>query len=140
MTDRPDPAQLAEAIKGLTDDQLETEINNLGADTVLTQIFEGMEDAFLPEKAQGVTSTIQYDIKTNGDTKSWTVEIMDGKCVTSEGPADNPRITLGIGLVDFVKLIFGHSQGPQLFMSGKLKLQGDMMFAMQMQTFFDRPA
>jgi putative sterol carrier protein len=36
-------------------------------------------------------------------------------------------------------LILGQADGTQLFMSGKMKLQGDMMFAMQMQGFFDRP-
>jgi putative sterol carrier protein len=34
--------------------------------------------------------------------------------------------------------VLGQAEGSQLFMGGKLKLQGDMMFAMQMQTFFDR--
>ena len=99
-----------------------------------------MQDAFLSEKAQGVNSTIQYDIATGGGTKTWSVKFENGTCTTSEGPASDPRLTLNIGLVDFVRLILGQADGTQLFMSGKMKLQGDMMFAMQMQNFFDRPA
>jgi putative sterol carrier protein len=45
---------------------------------------------------------------------------------------------MALGLVDFIRLIFNQAQGPQLFMSGKLKLQGDMMWAMQMQNYFER--
>ncbi len=135
-----DPAQLGELIKDMSDDELKQQIANLGEDEVLKNIFSGMEDAFRPEKAQGVTATLQYDIDTDGGTKQWTVKIADGTCTTSEGPADDPRLTLKIGLTDFVRLIFQQADGTQLFMSGKLKLQGDMMFAMQMQGFFERPA
>ena len=142
MADQPqvDPAQLAELIKGLSDDDLKKQISDLGEDEVLKNIFQGMQEAFKPEKAQGVNSTIQYDVETDAGVKSWSAKIEDGTCVTSEGPASDPRLTLKVGLVDFIRLIFGQADGTQLFMSGKMKLQGDMMFAMQMQGFFDRPA
>jgi putative sterol carrier protein len=135
-----DPAQLAELVKGLSDEELKKQISDLGEEEVLKNIFQGMQDAFLPEKAQGVSSTIQYDIDTDGGTKTWAVKFENGTCTTSEGPASDPRLTLKVGLVDFVRLILGQADGTQLFMSGKMKLQGDMMFAMQMQGFFDRPA
>ena len=135
-----DPAQLAELVKGLSDEELKKQISDLGEDEVLKNIFQGMQEAFIPEKAQGVNSTIQYDVATDAGTKSWSAKIENGTCVTSEGPAPDPRLTLQVSLVDFIRLIFGQADGTQLFMSGKMKLQGDMMFAMQMQGFFDRPA
>ena len=134
-----DPAQLAELIKGLSDEELKKQISDLGIDEVLKNIFDGMQEAFKPEKAQGVNSTIQYDVETEAGTKTWNAKIENGTCVTSEGPAPDPRLTLKVDLVDFIRLIFGQADGTQLFMSGKMKLQGDMMFAMQMQGFFDRP-
>lgn len=135
-----DPAQLAELVKGLSDEELKKQVTDLGEDEVLKNIFQGMQEAFLPEKAQGVTSTIQYDIVTDDGVKTWSAKIENGTCVTSEGAAPDPRITLNIALVDFIRLILGQADGTQLFMSGKLKIQGDMMFAMQMQGFFDRPS
>ena len=135
-----DPAQLAELVKGLSDEELKEQISNLGEDEVLKNIFAGMQEAFRADKAQGVNSTLQYDIETSSGTKQWSVAVENGTCTTSEGPATDPRLTLKVALVDFVRLILGQADGTQLFMSGKLKLEGDMMFAMQMQTFFDRPA
>jgi putative sterol carrier protein len=135
-----DPQQLAEVIKTLSDEELAEQIKNMGVDVTLKAIFDGMQEAFNPQKAAGVTSTLQYDIDTDEGTKQWAVVIADGKCATSEGAADDPRLTLQLGLTDFVRLIFGQADGTQLFMSGKLKLKGDMMFAMQMQGFFDQPA
>ncbi|HEV2755631.1 MAG TPA: SCP2 sterol-binding domain-containing protein [Actinomycetota bacterium] len=138
MADTPDPAVLAEAIKDLDDEALAEQIRSIGVDSALGAIFSGMEEAFVPERAAGVESTIQYDIATDEGTKTWSVSFAGGKCTTSEGAATNPRLTLQIGIVDFIRLIFGQAQGPQLFMTGKIKLQGDMMFAMQMQGFFKR--
>lgn len=138
MADTPDPAVLAEAIKDLDDEALTEQVRGIGTDEVLRAIFSGMEEAFVPERAQGVDSTIQYDISTEEGTRTWSVSFAGGKCTTSEGAATNPRLTLQIGLIDFIRLIFGQAQGPQLFMTGKIKLQGDMMFAMQMQGFFKR--
>ena len=135
-----DPAQLAEVVKEMSDEELTEQIKNLGTDEVLKGIFDGMQQAFNAEKAGGTEATLQYDIDTGDGQKQWTVEIANGACTTSEAPATDPRLTLELGLVDFIRLIFGQAQGQQLFMSGKLKLKGDMMFAMQMQTFFDRPA
>ncbi|MDQ3981935.1 MAG: SCP2 sterol-binding domain-containing protein [Actinomycetota bacterium] len=138
MSDTPDPAVLAEAIKDLDDEALAEQVRSIGVDEVLQAIFKGMEEAFVPERAAGVDSTIQYDISTEDGTKTWSVSFAGGKCTTSEGAAESPRLTLQIGIVDFIRLIFGQAQGPQLFMTGKIKLQGDMMFAMQMQGFFKR--
>ena len=137
---QPSPEELAELVKGLSDEELRESIKNLGIDEVVRNIFEQMPASFLPEKAAGVNSTIQYNLDTEDGAKTWTVAFADGTCTTSEGPASDPRLTLNLDLIDFVRLIFNQAEGTQLFMSGKLKLQGDMMFAMQMQGFFARPA
>jgi putative sterol carrier protein len=133
-----DPAAVAEAMKGLSDEELIKQVEERGVDTSLKQIFDGMQQAFNPDKAAGVNAVIQYDVAVSGETKSWSVNIADGKCVTSEGASENPRLTLQTNLPDFMRLIFNQADGTQLFMSGKLKLKGDMMFAMQMQNFFER--
>jgi len=133
-----DPAQLAEAVKGMSDEELATTVKNMGVDETLKNIFEGMRDSFKPEAAKDVNATVQYDIDTGEGVKQWSVTFADGSCAVAEGPTDSPRLTLAIGLVDFIRLIFNQAQGPQLFMSGKMKLQGDMMWAMQMQNYFER--
>jgi putative sterol carrier protein len=133
-----DPAQLAEAVKGMSDEELATTLTNLGTDEVLRNIFEGMRDSFNPESAKDVSATVQYDVTTDDGVKQWSVNFDNGTCTVTEGPSDSPRLTMALGLVDFIRLIFNQAQGPQLFMSGKLKLQGDMMWAMQMQNYFER--
>ena len=138
MADQPDPAQLAEAIKDMSDEDLAVVLKDMGSDDTLRSIFEGMRDSFKPEAAKDVNATVQYDIDTDEGVKNWSVTFADGTCSVSDSPTTDPRLTIAIGLVDFVRLIFNQVQGPQLFMSGKMKLQGDMMWAMQMQNYFER--
>jgi putative sterol carrier protein len=133
-----DPAQLAEAVKGMSDEELASTIKEMGTDETLKNIFEGMRDSFKPEAAGDVSATVQYDVATDDGVKQWSVNFDNGTCTVNEGPTDSPRLTMSLPLVEFIRLIFNQAQGPQLFMSGKLKLQGDMMWAMQMQNYFER--
>ena len=59
--------------------------------------------------------------------------------VSAASPADSPKVTLTTYVVSFGKLMAGKAQGPQLYMTGKLKIQGDLMLAQRATTFF-RPA
>jgi putative sterol carrier protein len=69
--------------------------------------------------------------------KSFHIDIADGSCSSAIGAAESPRVTLGFELPNFIKFIAGKLDGMQAFMGGQLKLTGDMMYAQQMQTFFD---
>ena len=133
-----DPAQLAEAVKGMSDEELASTIKEMGVDETLKNIFEGMRDSFKPEAAGDVSATVQYDVATDEGVKQWSVNFDNGTCTVNDGPTDSPRLTMSLPLVEFIRLIFNQAQGPQLFMSGKLKVQGDMMWAMQMQNYFER--
>ncbi len=49
-----------------------------------------------------------------------------------------PRVALTLAAPDFLRLITGKLNGVNAFMSGKLKLKGDMMLAQTMQGWFDQ--
>ena len=66
--------------------------------------------------------------------------VRDGKCEVSEDLASEPRVTLKVEPVPFLKLISGQASGPELFMSGKLKIEGDLMYAPQIASLFRIPA
>ncbi|MGH2981734.1 MAG: SCP2 sterol-binding domain-containing protein, partial [Solirubrobacterales bacterium] len=53
--------------------------------------------------------------------------------------SEEPRVTLKIEPVAFLKLITNQKSGPELFMTGKLKLEGDLMFAPQIASLFRIP-
>ncbi|HZD69836.1 MAG TPA: SCP2 sterol-binding domain-containing protein [Actinomycetes bacterium] len=111
-----------------------------GVDEFLHQVFAGMQRSFNPSKAGDQQATIQYEIGVPDGTRSYAMRIGDGRCEIERGSAESPRVTIRVGLVDFLRLITGKANGVQLFMTGKLKVSGDLFFAQSYQAWFDRPA
>ena len=139
MSDAGNPADvLTELVQGKSDDELSALATDLGVDALLGQVFEGMQQAFAPDRAAGVEATVQWDITAVDGVHSWRVAVADGTCTVASGPADSPRVTLGLSLPDFLRFIAGEVDGMQAFMSGKLRISGDLMFAQTMQSWFAR--
>lgn len=133
------PEQFASLVGSATDEQIESTVRGVGTERVLDRIFQGMQERFLPERAQGVDAVIQWVVTDEGQDHPYTATIGDGACRIERGRADSPRVTLTAPLAAFAKLVTGKAQGPALFMTGKLKVSGDLMFAQQVNGFFDRP-
>ena len=102
---------------------------------IVKMIFAGMAGSFQPDKAAGVNTVIQYDITGEGGGK-WNVVIANGACAVNEGTHAAPKLTLTIDAQDWIDMITGKLDGQKAFMSGKLKLKGDMAMAMKMGKFF----
>jgi len=83
-------------------------------------------------KIQGMTAVYQFDL-TGDDGGQWNVALADGKATFGQGQAENPNITITMASGDFVDLATGKLDGTMAFMSGKLKIKGDMGLAMKLQ-------
>jgi putative sterol carrier protein len=90
---------------------------------------------FLPEKAVGVNAIIQFDLSGDNGGLYW-LRVADGKCESGEGQAVDPKMTLKAAADDYYSVVSGAMNPMQAFMSGKLKIQGDMSLAMKLQTMF----
>jgi len=97
------------------------------------EIFAEMPKNLNADAAKGMNSTIQFNL--SGDN----VAIKDGTCQVQEGTASSPNMTLSMSAQDYVNMIMGKLNGQMAFMSGKLKISGDMGLAMKMQSLFKRP-
>jgi putative sterol carrier protein len=97
--------------------------------------FAAMPGRFRPDKASGTSATIQYDISGDGGG-TWHAVIKDGTCTVNPGAATNPNLTLQIAAQDWLDMLSGKQSGQMLFMSGKLKVKGDMGLAMKLGSMF----
>ena len=99
------------------------------------ETFEAMPGRFRPDRAQGVTAVIQYDITgTGGGT--YHVEIENGACTLREGPAPSPHLTLAMAAPDWLDMLGGKLNGQMAFMSGRLKHKGDMSLLLRLPSMF----
>ncbi len=131
-----DEHSLKALIEGKTDDEINEGIDLVGVDKALAAAFEGMKKVFDPKMADGQSVVLQYIIDSNDGEKFWVVTVKDGVCTVEEGEDDNPRATLELVLPDFFRILAGLVEPMMLFMSSKLRLQGDMMFAQTTQSWF----
>lgn len=134
MADDP-RAMLQEAVKGKSDDEILGFAKSLGGvEQTLEMTFEGMKAALKPEAAQDCV--IGYSLTEGGNTHDYAVIIKDKQASWEKRVPNDARVTLGMSVPDYLRLISGELDGMQAFMQGKLKLTGDMMFAQQIQTMF----
>lgn len=101
----------------------------------IKEVFDQMGGRFRPDKATGTNAVIQYDISGEGGG-TWHAVIKDGACTVQEGPGTNPTLTLSMAAPDWLDMVSGKQSGQMLFMSGKLKLKGDMGLAMKLGSMF----
>jgi len=99
------------------------------------ETFDGMAGRFRADKAAGVNATIQYDI-TGDHGGTWHAVIKDGKCTVSPGGASSPTLTVSMSSQDWLDMVGGKLKGETAFMTGKLKLKGDMGLAMKIGGMF----
>jgi putative sterol carrier protein len=102
-------------------------------------IFDAMPQNLNADAAKGMNAVIQFNLTGDGGG-NYYVTIKDGTCTVSEGTAPSPNMTMTMAAQDYVDMISGKLNGQMAFMSGKLKIAGDMGLAMKMQSLFKRPA
>lgn len=99
------------------------------------ETFDLMPGRFRPDKAQGVSAVVQYEITGEGGG-SWYATIKEGACTVTPGSAPSPTLTLTMSAQDWLDMLAGKLSGQMAFMSGKLKLKGDMGLAMKLASLF----
>jgi putative sterol carrier protein len=88
--------------------------------------------AFDADAAAGADNTFQF----NTSQPAYAV-IKDGVCTVTEGTTPSPDVTITMEDDDLIALMKGELNGMTAFMTGKLQLDGDMMLAQRLSTFFD---
>jgi putative sterol carrier protein len=99
------------------------------------ELLSMLPKAFLPEKAAGVDAVILLNVTGDGGG-DWSVTIKDQKCAVVKETLPNPKLTLSASADDLLEMFSGRLNGPQAFMTGRLRLSGDTALAMRLMSFF----
>ena len=70
----------------------------------------------------------------------YEVIFADGACRATDSPEHDPKVTIKVSGVEFLKLAANRASCPTLFLTGKLKLEGDVMLASRLTSFFRIPS
>ena len=136
-----DEAQLVQIVAGATDQQLEELMASEARKDILDDVFRRMAEHVDPDRARDVTTVVHWKIydRPEGGYDHYEVVLDGGTCTVSESPSREAAITLKLKPADFLKLVSGNASGPTMFMTGKLKLEGDVMLASRLTSMFRIP-
>ena len=98
-----------------------------------TEFLNKLPGAFNADAAAGTDCTIQFNV-----SEPTHVVIKDGNCEVVPGTADAPTLGVTMADEDLVALLSGELDGMNAFMTGKLQVEGDLMLAQRMGSFFDQ--
>ena len=96
------------------------------------EFFEGLPSRVSPDRIEGMNNTYVFDIEGAG---VWTVTVADGAITVAEGAGD-ADCTFSTSKENFEKIVAGEQNPTTAYMTGKLKIKGDMGAAMKLQKLF----
>jgi putative sterol carrier protein len=103
--------------------------------TDVKEVFKRVPQSFNPNAAKNVNAVFQFDISGEGGG-NWNVVVKDGTCNVNEGKAGSPTVTLTMSSETWLAMVNKQINGMQAFMSGKLKVSGDIMLAQRIPDLF----
>jgi len=101
------------------------------AETV-EQFFATLASRADSSKTAGMNNSYVFDIEGAGQ---WKVDVDDGAVSVTEGGGD-ADVTISASEETFEKIIAGEQNPTSAYMTGKLKIKGDMGAAMKLQKLF----
>ncbi|HHO56007.1 MAG TPA: SCP2 sterol-binding domain-containing protein [Trueperaceae bacterium] len=95
------------------------------------EMIKAMPNTFKPEAAGDLEATVQYNI-----SEPMYHVIKDKTVTVHEGVAEAPTVAITTSDENFVKLFNGSLNPMTAFMTGKLKIKGDVMLAQRLASLF----
>lgn len=123
---------------------------------VIDEVFRRMSEHYKADKARDTEAVVRWRIgygdrlpddhrdggeADDGDDDYLRYECLlsGGTCTVSRESEREPRVTIMVGPVDFLKLASGNGTAPTMFLTGKIKVAGDLGFAAGLTKLFQIP-
>jgi putative sterol carrier protein len=100
--------------------------------TSTQEFFDTLESRVDRSKTAGMKNSYLFDIEGAG---KWKVDVDDGNVTVTEG-GDDADAVISASEETFTKIASGEQNATSAYMTGKLKVKGDMGAAMKLQKLF----
>jgi putative sterol carrier protein len=108
---------------------------------LLRQIFRRMDKQLDRAKSRDADAVLHWEIggRPDGEVDRWQVVIRDGHARAGRKLDEEPTVKLMLDGDQFLRLVTGLATAPELFLSGKLRVEGDLMMAAGLAGLFRIP-
>jgi putative sterol carrier protein len=99
------------------------------------EIFNNVGSRFQSDKAAGIDMKLVFDL--SGDNGGqWSIIVADGQFEMKEEAVDEPTATIKMDGDDYVAMTTGELNPMMAFMSGKVKVDGNLDSVLKFQSLF----
>ena len=135
------PQQFAQLVKSTPDHKIAQVMQSEVRSKVLDEVFGRMPSLFRADRAGATNAVIHWNItgRSDGGTDTYEIVIENGACTVSTMVEREPKLSLTMGPVEFLKTVSGGANPVMMFMTGKLKAKGDLGLAANIANLFDIP-
>lgn len=108
---------------------------------ILAGILQQMPRQLDRGKSSGVHAVANWNVTgaPRGGGDRFQVRIADGRCQVVRRPEESAQVTLELDGADFLRLVAGAADGAELFMTGRLRIEGDLMLTARLPSLFRFP-
>jgi putative sterol carrier protein len=135
------PKEFAQLVKSTPDAKIAEVMEGPARGKILDEVFNRMPSLFRADRAGATNAVIHWNItgRPDGGTDTYEVVIENGACTANKTAQRDPKLSLTVGPVDFLKVVSGDGNPMMMFMTGKLKAKGDLGLAANIAKLFDIP-
>ncbi|HEY2161419.1 MAG TPA: SCP2 sterol-binding domain-containing protein [Solirubrobacteraceae bacterium] len=127
---------LARVVASWSDEKLE---RRFGSRLGQRALFAGMARSFVPGAAGEFSGELEYDLSrpaTGAAPVRWTIAVQRGRATARPGAAAQPRLTVSMGLADFMRVATAKADPVVLVLSGRASVRGDFGLAARLPEMF----
>jgi putative sterol carrier protein len=139
------PAYVADGfgrvVQNAPPERLEQLMRSPARKPALDGIFWQMPKQVNPDVAKDMTTTIRWRITGRPDdgVDVYQLEVDKGEVKTVKGESGEPKLTVTMDAVEFLKLASGNLDPMQAYFKGRIELSGDIMVAAKLAQLFKLP-
>uniref|UniRef100_A0AAU2W2Y4 SCP2 sterol-binding domain-containing protein n=1 Tax=Streptomyces sp. NBC_00008 TaxID=2903610 RepID=A0AAU2W2Y4_9ACTN len=130
-------SEVRAALDGLPREDLAAWLATSDGEDVLCTVFEQMPERYTGGPMDG-PQTVRWEVeRPPEDTLARDLVLSEDTCDACEvGLSGAPAVTLTLDAVSFVEMASAASQGMDLLLQGRLRIQGDVHLVMRMESLF----
>lgn len=138
-----DVAEFTRLVQRASSAQLDLALENRRVrDWLVEEIFRRMESHVRRERTKGLHAVVRWRLTGGtgeGGLDRYELHFADGTCLVTREMSARPRVTVTVSPADFVRMITGQASPPVLFVTGGLRVSGDLGFAAGLFGYFELP-
>ena len=136
-----DVAAFARTVGETPHEQLAQGMSGEYRGAILDEIFGRAATHVRSDRAAGDDAVVHFHLtgRTDGEADFYELVIVSGTARVNREPSDRPKLSVTVDAVDFLKLVTGNASGPALFLQGRLKARGNLLWGAKLNSLFALP-